>query len=86
MLFYWPSRRSTRPLVAQGSKRGSLYSLNAPVTVPVALLGRTRLTSVSSDSVHNCDVGAKPPNLLDHVPDLQGQLIGGSQAEALERK
>lgn len=75
--------RSVQLLVAKGSKRGSLYSLNAPVTAPVALLGRTGLTSVSPDGVGNVDVSAKPPDALDHAANLQGQLVGGSQAEAL---
>lgn len=44
------------------------------------------LTSVPSDSIRHPDVGTKLPDALDHAPDLQRQLIGGSQAEALGGK
>lgn len=41
------------------------------------------LTSVSPDSVVHLDVSAELPNGPHHLPDLQSQLVGGSQAEAL---
>lgn len=44
---------------------------------------QTGLTSVPPDCVHHLDVSTKPSNGLDHTPDLQSQLVGGSQAEAL---
>ena len=69
--------RSSRQLKAP--REEPPYSLHAPA----AAHGGTGLTSVSPDSVRHLDVGAKPPDGLDHAPDLQGQLIGGSQAEAL---
>uniref|UniRef100_A0A8C4JNP5 Uncharacterized protein n=1 Tax=Dromaius novaehollandiae TaxID=8790 RepID=A0A8C4JNP5_DRONO len=34
----------------------------------------------------DADVDAEPPHLLHHAPDLQGQLEGGGQAEALGRQ
>lgn len=53
------------------------------VTLPATLLSTAGLTSVSLDSVRNPDVGTKLPHLLDHMSNLQGQLVGWSQAEAL---
>lgn len=44
------------------------------------------LTLVSPHSVGDPDVGAELSQLLDHLPDLQRQLVGGSQAEALGRE
>lgn len=46
-------------------------------------IGRAGLTSVSPDSVVHLDVRAEFPNGSHHLPDLQSQLVGGSQAEAL---
>lgn len=44
---------------------------------------QARLTSVSPDSVVHLDVSTELPNGSHHLPDLQSQLVGGSQAEAL---
>lgn len=43
-------------------------------------------TSVAPDGVHQADVGAELPHLLHHLTDLQGQLVGGRDAQALERQ
>lgn len=66
---------SGQSLVAPGSKGGPHFWSSAGSCAG--------LTSVSPDSVVHLDVRAEFPNGSHHLPDLQSQLVGGSQAQAL---
>uniref|UniRef100_A0A8B9T510 Uncharacterized protein n=1 Tax=Anas platyrhynchos TaxID=8839 RepID=A0A8B9T510_ANAPL len=70
----------------QHKQADSLHIHHSPFETPVQHCSRSpddNLLLPQGACVRNPDVGTKLPHLLDHMSDLQGQLVGWSQAEAL---
>uniref|UniRef100_A0A8B9DPY8 Uncharacterized protein n=1 Tax=Anser cygnoides TaxID=8845 RepID=A0A8B9DPY8_ANSCY len=70
----------------QHKQADSLHIHHSPFETPVQHRPRSpddNLLLQHGACVRNPDVGTKLPHLLDHMSNLQGQLVGWSQAEAL---